>query len=632
MRARARMNLVAAGIALVAMGLAGCGGGGDLGTATVEGRLGVASSAAKRSDRELPASAADGLIVGSLQQGLVVDSPETSLAGITLELVEWRGIPDSYDLHEVGVAGTAVPDEAGRFSFADVLAMTHGPPDHGQYLVNIVQPEDALVEYGSGGSFRWLTEGETLSLSLPVVTRLDFPLWFDPSNPSPPEQGPGNVQLAVDDPGSRLIYFTPHRGLGVYDPNRATVDVVRASSALNFSRHDGRVHVIDATGQVLLSLVGGIDQPARFLLIDLDIFTEATVSEFVDLDDSDTAAALADRVTIIDVPVDSGLPDPPPRDYYDASFRPVSVATADGKRFYLGELGSTYVIDTESRSVAEVWHDGAHLGAYNPTAGHLYLDVPGGTLRVRDAATGAVLGDLDIGARFLLGIVAFPDQPRTIVSYESAATPLEHRIAIIGADGTVESDHLAKDYLGIVDRYWDPAYEWGTCGPEFFQGEECPMCGPRSTDIGVVEGLSAIPRFDMVFDALHNRLMTGAGSASFELRDGVFYPMPGLVCGRFAWPDECTGHAYLDMLNEVTITQSLYDSSITCVMHIDGSDLTIPVTIAGEHSGWSAPVVMPSMGIGFVATDEAMTAIHYNNPEAAAQPAVRDMRGEITLP
>jgi hypothetical protein len=245
-------------------------------------------------------------------------------------------------------------------------------------------------------------------------------------------------------------------------------------------------------------------------------------------------------------------------------------------------------------------------------------------MRVRDAATGTLVADRDLGAEFLLGIAPYPNEARTLLSYQ-AASAVQHRMAILGADGSTESDHLAGELLGLVDRYWDPAWDWTGCGPEFFRGSECPACDERPTGIFPPD-LGELHRVDMFFDGQRSQLVLPHFGMSFELRDDVFTPMPGLVCGRFGMVDECTGQAHYDTLNQAALVQSIQDLTVTCIMHTDGSDLTIPVRIEGGHSGFSVPVVMPSLGIGFVASEQALTALHYANPDAVSQPAIRDLR------
>jgi hypothetical protein len=564
----------------------------------------------------------------------VLDSEETSIDGLSLELIQYDiGPPPDYPVTEVGVVDTTTPDATGSFAFV----IPEEP--WGYFEVRIKQEPDPLVSYVAGGQITWLYPTDTIQLSLPLVTRLYLPLWYDPTAEDRPELGNPQVRLGAHNRSGLLVYFTPRRGVGVYNPRTATVDLLKMSSLLlefdcGFSQGltsgcmHNELHVIEDTDQILLSRTRppALSFPTQYVLIDLDIFADEDASEILDLDDPDTAAALADRVTVIDVPADATHCSPPQHDFYSAALFPVSVTTADGRRFYRAERGWTDVFDLEARTLVESWWcDGGHLGGYNAESGHLYFDLPGGTLRVRDADTGALVRDLDLGARFHNGIAVaeFPDQTRAIVSYQLDATPTEHRIAIIDSDAVVVEDHLAGDFLGFTNRYLDDAFDWvGPCSPN--SCEVTPGCPPPDI-FQSIEQLETNQGLVMYYDPVLEQLVMR--DWVFQLRDGLFYPMPHYRCSRVgAEPSECIGQFHHDQIHKAVLVRSLWEPMTTCIVYIDGSDLAVSVKLDGEPSEFDSFLPFPGLGTGFVTNENSVTAIYYRNPDAVFLPAVRDMR------
>lgn len=586
----------------------------ERGVAQISGRLAASQAAAGQ-------LGLDGKTLLGLED-YHLDSEQTSLTGLRVEILR-----RTIDGAEVGVEGTAVPDSQGRFSVSALPEVTKLPPFDGSYEVRLKQPDDAPVRYGAGGSLRWLLQGEDLQLSLPLMTRWLLPMWSDHEAPPPEEHDPLLPQLAADDVGKRLVYVTPTKGVGVLDPKSGTVDRLLAAGALTFStggvQSDTVVRVAPVSGTVVVGLVRGWDQPARFVLMKLSVFADPTQSELLDLDKD--AAALAASVTVLAAP--AGKTAPPERVFEAPGFRVRSFETADGKRVYLGQRRSTWAIDLAAREVVAAWHDGGYLGAYNAESGLLFFDLPGGLVRVRDAATGALVADKQLAARFLLGVTPLPGG-QTLVSYQ-AKDSVAHRMAVFDHKGDVVQDVSAGDFLGYTDRYHRPEYDWGKCAPEYFAGAECPSCPPRPTDF-FPSGMSELTPVDMVFDAQRQRLVLPGGS--FALEGGLFHPLPATVCGRFPWTDHCGGTGYLDLSNRVEVVRSLQDRSIMCTRTIDDSDLVVELQLLGKQSGSSDPVVVSSLGVGFVPTSEGLNAIHYANPDAAEAPAVQDLRGVTSGP
>ncbi len=567
----------------------------------------------------------------------VIDSPESSLTGLSVQLEVWRvpdgslgeGFEDRMVLDEI--AGDEAPDAAGRFTFQEVPALPNDklPVWPGLLFVRIVQDDTALIPYGAGAQITHVLEGETLPLSLPLVTELRLPIWHEPT----PDQSMKGPHAVADPTRDVVVYLSPDRGFGVYDPSRETVDVLLTASALDFEVPFTRLEVLGETGVAVAAAVSDSStmprDAARFVFVDLDLFTDPDVSEWVDLDEAQLDPAIAARVAIVDVPGDPDASELGWRWLGAPTLRPHTIVTADGGRYYHARWGSTYVFDLATREVVDTWHDDAYLGGYNPDLDHLYLDTASRTLRIVEGATGETLADVDLGATHLLGLAAIPGADRTLVFYESAGTALAHRAAIVDGTGAVVVDELAGVLLGYPDRFWNPAYDWGTCGPAFYRGPDCPACtNDPPTDFLPGPALSydppALPYFSPFFDTLRDELVIPEYDARFAYVGGAFHPKPGINCGRFRFTTECNGLPIFDVQNQVAILSTMSD--VVCIQHVTGDDLTVPVQVPRTSAGFSVPTFLSSQGTAYVPGVDGLTAIHYRNPDAASLPAIRDLR------
>ncbi|MBN1944862.1 MAG: hypothetical protein JW797_04260 [Bradymonadales bacterium] len=617
-------------------------------TARVEGRL--AAACAETAQTSQPLTAEAGNAAYRVAHQALTDSAETSLTGLSVELVLVNeGPAPDYVTTDVETIDTVVPDEAGRFVFAEVPVQEISGDELEDgvvaqyYHVRIDQEPGALIEYGAYGILGGVEEGETLLLSLPLVTRILLPLWPEP-DPDLTEWDSA-VELAADNENGTVIYFNPDLGIGIYNPSTSIVDTLRMESLLDYHCGDlgcaeNEMLFLEETGQVLLARYHPqIESPSRYILVDLDIFTDDAVSEALDLDDADTAQALEGRVTVMDVPVQDSLAcEPVLHDFYHGALRPTPVVTADRSRLFWALANRVDVFDLEERAFVETWWcDGAILGGYNAHSGHLYLDITNGdsanpraTLRVVEADTGELVNDLDLGAQYLIGlaVVDFSDYPRAIVSYVANTDPIQHRIAVIGTDGTVESDHLGGEYLGFLDRYFDEAYDWGGCTQEWCDVIDSSPLGecPPIDIFPTLDMLQNVQNTSMFFDPVNDQLVTNEWV--FQLRDDdLFYPTPHFFCGHFGIPWMCKiGQKYYDPFRRVALSRRNNDSRITCIIYLDASDLAVPVELDAAPGELEDFITHSSLGVGLLATINSLTVIHFRNPDAVTMPAVRDLR------
>lgn len=575
--------------------------------------------------------AAEGGDANDHRNARVIDSEETSLDGLRVDLEAWTApLNVPAEAFEESLAfdrllGSEIPDADGRFLFEDVpgVALDRLHPSWGGYFfVRIDQPPGASVTYGEGAQIKFVWEGDRMPLSLPLATRFELPMWF-----VRPETASPTLGMHVAAYRDRVVTLHPTEGVGLLDPMGATISVLRMPAALAFSLHPDRLTVLEDAGVAVIALLhetpfmGGDD--VRFVLVDLAALDDAPAgSDLVD----------EDLFVVVDVAGTTAPAHDPWPGMTELGFPPRATLTADGARYYEARLGSTWAIDLADGTLVDAWHDNGVLGAYQPQTDELFFDLGGGALRIRRGATGADVADVDLGASDLLGAVGLPDG-RTLVSYASQDSPPQHRIAILGEGGVIESDGFGGDVLGFTDRFWHPDYDWGTCSSFFMRSPDCPGCPEGPADhFGPIGG--ELRRLELHFDVARSYLIVpDKGGQRYRYADGLFHPMPSATCTRFALTSlaqECDGEATYDAGSGVVVLNRRGEG--VCVFYPDGDDLSVPLRIPQPPEVPTGPAVLSELGSAFIAGEDALIGIHYRNPDAARLPAVRDLREALGAP